>query len=215
VAVAVAIEAFWKLFVEKLSVLDDDDLRKAAMDELLVALERVDQRLHFHIGHHDAGKDLLISAEGHYELGETVESIAAAAPAVPGWDYLAVLDSSVAFGERSKTLFPDDATGDVLWGLVRDGDRPWRRRFVDFEHVFATQEQATGFSSALDDANQVSPRKDGKWDVTVKRPLVARYDAIAGAESQLGDLAKKFGGEPDGWGCWPQNRGNTDGRGSA
>lgn len=197
------LSAFWTTFVrlERSLLAGDEADRQSALDDLLVALERVDSRLYLHIGHRKDGQDLLLSAEGFYDLGPALDALLALAPERPGWGYRGLLHGEIAFGQRNLELFPDDADGDALWRIAQDVDALWRERDVDFEHAFPSREGAEQFAAALTEPTELRVLDDGAYNVRVVRRLPIRHESIVDTEEELADIAASFGGRPDGWGC--------------
>ena len=200
------IESFWGallLHKELLSVPESD--KEEQMMEVLRALQQIDPRLYYHIGHRDDGPDLLLSAEGLFELSDTIREIIATAPALPGWRVQPILESDALFGKRNSTLFPDDENGDILYSIaVRAGDLI-SRKGVDFCHVFPKQSHADGFANQIDPAElSAIERYDGRdgfsWQVIITRQIIPSHANISSTEASLAELAADYSGEPDGWG---------------
>jgi hypothetical protein len=103
---------------------------------------------------------------------------------------------------------PDDATGDVLRGMLAGGDPLTSPRDIDFSVVFPSERAAIAFCRLLaaEDFVLRHERSDVSmllsWDVTATRHMVPRYQDIVAIENYLGAHAGKFGGEIDGWGCF-------------
>src|SRR5437867_4486671 len=104
-------KAFWDFFLKNVDELARDNSSKKVMDEVLDSLQRLDQRMYYHIGRHDLGQDILISLEGHFDLGPLVDRLMQSAPSLPGWGIVPILDSSLFFGKRNRELYPDDENG--------------------------------------------------------------------------------------------------------
>ncbi len=99
---------------------------------------------------------------------------------------------------------PDDLNGDVLRGLVADGDKLILPRDIDFSLLFGDQASATAFAeifSARGDRTEVK-KFDGDSDVTITRFMIPDHSDITDLEAELAALAKPLGGRNDGWGCF-------------
>lgn len=177
-------------------------------DEMMVvldALKRVDPRLYYHVGYRDDGADLLLSAEGHFDLSPVIAECMAQAPDCAGWRFRPILESESLFGKRDAALFPDDENGDVLFGIaVRGGDLITPKE-VDFCHVFPSEFAARSFASGLPDSGEVAMEPyDGAagftWQVRVTRRMIPTHRNITAHEAQLAVLASRHEGRPDGWG---------------
>jgi Regulator of ribonuclease activity B len=102
--------------------------------------------------------------------------------------------------------FPDDENGDVLRRMAADGIDLVSPRIVDFEHCFPNEASARAFHTAVLatvlKAKLVypEPEEGNGWEVQCKVRLIPSHAAITETELRLGDLARSFGGSPDGWG---------------
>ncbi len=106
-------------------------------------------------------------------------------------------------------LIPDDETGQLLKQMLEDGDDIDRPRPIGFFHVFAEETDAQDFAaaaSARPDLVVEGPDfddDDGIWEVTATHVMAAQHKAITALETELAELAARFRGYPDGWGCDP------------
>lgn len=171
----------------------------------LRSLQMIDPRLYFHCGYRDEGVDLLVSAEGCYDLSEMIEAIIHSAPALSGWRLRPILESRALFGERDFDLFPDDENGDVLFGIAQGAGDLISSASVDFCHVFPSERQAQSFSTLLapDFERQSEPyegREGYTWQVVATRKMIPSHRHITTTERALADLAATHGGSQDGWG---------------
>jgi hypothetical protein len=109
--------------------------------------------------------------------------------------------------DQMPTDFPDDANGDALRRLQKNGDALVKLRDVDFTVVFATEELAREFAEKFGQlGHKVSVTKsncvpDLPWDVLVVNHMVPSYDEITRFEEALQGTADNLGGRNDGWGC--------------
>ena len=105
------------------------------------------------------------------------------------------------------TEFPDDENGDVLRRMVARGDDLSRPRIVDFTHVFATETAARAFAAKAEAEGlfavieMTETAEDWPWDVVVEHALTPSHAAVTALELRLAEMAERFGGRADGWGC--------------
>lgn len=203
-----AIQSFVSDF-ERLKVrLAGDDPLPEVMDELLSSLRRVDPRLYFHLGSHDAGKDLILSAEGHAELMPVLQDLAARFNASNAWGVVLSYDGMLLFGRRNEAVFPKTENGDVLYRMAEGGDSLWIGRDVHFSFVFPTEKDAAAFATELRRGriHGTVSKYDGavgfSFQVEMKIFLVPSHDNVTTIEARYGELAAKFHGRNDGWGCF-------------
>ncbi len=101
--------------------------------------------------------------------------------------------------------FPDDDNGAVLFNMQRSGDDLSQARNVDFEHIFSSKESALSFAAAtMNETDKVCIswfQAERCWNVCVTRHMAPEHSAISSLESTLQTLARKHGGDSDGWGC--------------
>jgi hypothetical protein len=197
---------FWEALVRHQELFsipnnDKDDQMMAVLQEL----QAIDPRLFYHVGYRNEGPDLLISAEGAYDLSPVITQILAAAPLLSGWRVRAILDSGSLDGQRSETLYPPDENGDVLFGIAEQAGDLITSRPTDFCHVFPSRDSAAKFSASLPVGECSKPeryrgRKGFSWQIVVTRDMIPSHSNITAAEAQLAQTASRFGGAPDGWG---------------
>ena len=101
--------------------------------------------------------------------------------------------------------FPDDENGAVLRNMQLSGDDLSEPRNVDFEHIFPSKESALAFAAAAmskTDEVRISWYDEVRsWNVQVTRHMLPDHGAITSLETLLQGLARKHGGDSDGWGC--------------
>lgn len=111
---------------------------------------------------------------------------------------------------EDKFEFPDDENGDVLRRMRTGGDDLSRPRTVDFEHQFSKKSDALLFVAEIcGEDTKASISRAGQsdiWDVQVSIYMVPTHAAITEAETRLGNIARRLGGSPDGWGCFNVKR---------
>ena len=200
------IQAFWDIVSQHHMLFSvSDNNKEDQMMTALCGLQQIDPRLYFHCAYRDEGIDLLVSAEGHYDLSDTIVAIVGAAPAFADWRIRPILESRALFGERDFDLFPDDANGDILFGIAQSAGDLIRPSDIDFAHVFPSEDEANSFDVALaaDFVRDVSPyhkRAGHAWQVVANRRMIPSHRNITSTERSLGDLAVTFHGSSDGWG---------------
>jgi hypothetical protein len=200
------IQAFWDIVRQhhKLFSVPDND-KDDQMMTALRSLQQIDSRLYFHCGYRDDGMDFLLSAEGHYDLGDVVVAIVDAAPALADWRVRPILESRALFGERDFDLFPDDENGDILYGIAQRAGDLIRPADVDFCHVFPSEQEVQLFALALEaaferEAEPYDGRDGYSWQVIAVRRMIPSHSHITSTERALADLAATYSGSPDGWG---------------
>lgn len=104
--------------------------------------------------------------------------------------------------------FPDDANGDTLRRMRRNGDDLSQPREVDFSIIFPHESFAIDFIRVVEAKfdkvryEKADHESDLPWDVTATRFMTPSYEEISATEVFLESVAEKFGGEIDGWGCF-------------
>ena len=92
----------------------------------------------------------------------------------------------------------------VLKRMSDDGDDLRRARGIEFAHVFVEEGRArefcnwalrNGYVASLED------REDARIDVIVCNHMVPDLCTITEFEKMLGEAARDYEGESDGWGC--------------
>jgi len=203
-----SIGAFWRVFGECQEVLVHPADR-AAMNRLLEALRQVDKRFYYHVGEHDDGVDLILSAEGHCDALLLLQRVRDHAPETPGWKVLAVFDGDLTIGRRNAVIFPEDENGDVLYRMARSGDNLCIERAINFSVVFPSASARREFLESLGEEGLEGKPEQGNpdyepWDVTVTQVMLPTHENITSFERRLEFLAIPHGGRNDGWGCFQQ-----------
>jgi len=185
-----AFTAFWDVFAAKLGELGGAEA-DTAIAGVLEALAKIDPRLSLFIGNHEDGHDAIFTLEGHYALGPVIDELLAAAPVLPDWRVIALLDSSLLFGDRNMALFPDDENGGVLMQMAANGDQMWRARAIDFLVTFPNELAAAQMGEGVMTGATV----------TVSRPLIPTHANLTLAEESLADHVAPLGGKVTHWSC--------------
>ncbi len=100
---------------------------------------------------------------------------------------------------------PNDANGNVLRRMLRDGDDLSQPRMVDFCHIFPERRQALAFAEFVHDPKlkvciSYNEQRD-MWDAIVERVMIPTHQDITTFELSLAAHAESVGGKADGWGC--------------
>jgi len=112
---------------------------------------------------------------------------------------------------RDYAVFPDDATGDVLWGMSQQGDDLEQVREVEFAFLFTTEENALKFGELLLVNRQkvmLSDNEDSAehpYEILVSVPLVPHYQDIVDYQTLLMEHASPLNGVSGGWCCQVQH----------
>jgi hypothetical protein len=177
------------------------------MRGLLEALRQLDRRLYYHVGEHDKGVDLILSAEGHCDALPLLKRIRDNAPETPGWEVVAAFDGDLVIGRRNVAVFPEDENGDILYRMARSGDDLCIKRVINFSVVFRTTGARRKFLRSLQEEGLEARPEEGSRrarDVTVTKIMLPTHETITAFERRLEFLAVPFEGRNDGWGCFQQ-----------
>jgi hypothetical protein len=105
-------------------------------------------------------------------------------------------------------IFPNDANGDALRRLERDGDDLTRARDIDFAVALPDEAAAEGFADYFRhlgyevSAEKTHTQPELPWDVVVVKNMVPSHNGITEFEDLLQSIASGFRGRNDGWGCF-------------
>jgi hypothetical protein len=109
---------------------------------------------------------------------------------------------------HEPSQIPNDANGDVLRRMLRDGDDLSKPRQIEFCFIFRERPQALAFADIVDDPGlevSISYYKErDMWQTIVRRQMVPTHADISTFELSLASKAESVGGEADGWGCFVQ-----------
>ncbi|MCR9246919.1 MAG: ribonuclease E inhibitor RraB [bacterium] len=104
------------------------------------------------------------------------------------------------------TAFPNDENGDVLRRMLASGDDLTRAREIEFVHVMPNESAAHAMAKAAGElgysASAFCDEESGDWEVVCFVEMVPTHEGITKFEADLAELASRFGGRADGWGCF-------------
>jgi hypothetical protein len=109
--------------------------------------------------------------------------------------------------DRDYKEFPDDDTGEALWGKKLNGDDLTKSREIEFTVAFPTENEALSFGESLLLNRQKvllcdSNESDGyPFEIVVYVELTLTHQNITGYQELLGQYASPLNGINDGWGC--------------
>ncbi|MEQ1504748.1 MAG: ribonuclease E inhibitor RraB [Myxococcota bacterium] len=204
------IEQFWSTFRAQARGLGPRS--DHAFTVVAEALRSVDPRIRLIPVYGGGLRHAVLSAEGDLDVGPVIDAVVAAPPPA-GWAWLATVDAGLLDDRRNPSLFPPDASGEVLFRMARGGDRLWRPRDVAFGVTFPSEAAAESFLTLLDAVAE--PKMDGEletfddvgWEegalaygVVVTVHLVPSHARITTVERLLATLAAPLGGTNAGWG---------------
>ena len=108
--------------------------------------------------------------------------------------------------DRDFKAFPDDSTGEALWGMKLSGDDLTKSREIEFTVVFPTENEAMSFGESLllnrqkvllCDANE---NDNYPFEIVVFVELRPRHQSITEYQNLLEQYATPLNGLNDGWG---------------
>jgi Regulator of ribonuclease activity B len=102
--------------------------------------------------------------------------------------------------------FPNDADGDSLRRVAESGSDMSRPMIIDFT-IQAPDEHAArhiaGLVSAIGFDPSISDNEGrNSWSVYCSISMLATYDGVVAAQSQLNEVSRPHGGSCDGWGTF-------------
>ena len=106
---------------------------------------------------------------------------------------------------RSK--LPNDANGDALRRLIKDGSDLSRPIYVDFQVAVPNKTKAEQLADAVRKLGykvRVYASSDCElpWTCECSTRMLVTREGIVAMEAELADLASPLGGFPDGWGSF-------------
>jgi len=109
--------------------------------------------------------------------------------------------------DRDFIGFPDDSTGEALWGKKLSGDDLTKSREIEFTVVFPTENEALSFGESLLLNRQKVLLCDSKesddypFEIVVFVELTPTHQSITEYQELLEQYASPLNGLNDGWGC--------------
>ena len=105
--------------------------------------------------------------------------------------------------------FPNDENGDVLRGMVDEGDDISKPRNIDFYFAFEIEDEAKCFAEQVRVTTglpaEVSTYESDQWQVCVTKYMVPKHHDITELETSLTHIARLYHGDADGWGSMKQD----------
>jgi hypothetical protein len=108
---------------------------------------------------------------------------------------------------RDFKAFPDDGTGDALWGMSLNGDDLTTSREIEFTVVFPTENEAMSFAETLLFNRQKVLLCDAEgndnypFEIVVYVEFSPSHQSITEYQELLEQYAAPLNGLNDGWGC--------------
>ena len=119
--------------------------------------------------------------------------------------------ASRAEGVDMADDYPDDADGDALRRLAGDGSDMSKPMSIDFQVAVPDLESADRLAEAVAKlgyrvAVYESPGCRLPWTTECSTRMLATYAGVIAIQAELEELSRQFGGFPDGWGSFGNNR---------
>lgn len=104
-----------------------------------------------------------------------------------------------------EPTLPNDADGDALRRIVRDGSDLSKPMLIDFHVALPSESAAKSFAElARGLGYHVSVYESVEcslpWTCECSKGMLATYHGVLAAQAELAELSKDLGGWPDGWG---------------
>jgi hypothetical protein len=99
--------------------------------------------------------------------------------------------------------FPDDADGDALRRIARDGSDLSKPMEIDFAVTAPSEGSARAIAkAAVSRGYRTDVERDdvGTWSCYCTREMIATYEAVVERQAELDALSRPLGGHVDGWG---------------
>ncbi len=101
---------------------------------------------------------------------------------------------------------PEEANAEVLRRMAADGDSLINKRDIEFNHLFAREDAAVDFLKAVREKGYLRGTHEFwservSWLTSIRIRMVPTLEEITEIELDLGEIASRFDGKPDGWGC--------------
>jgi regulator of RNase E activity RraB len=103
--------------------------------------------------------------------------------------------------------FPNDADGDALRRVVRDGSDMTKPMFIDFQVALPHEDAANDLATAARKLGYRVKVYDSAecrlpWTCECSTRMLATYDGVVAVQGELAALSAPLGGFPDGWGTF-------------
>jgi hypothetical protein len=102
---------------------------------------------------------------------------------------------------------PNDADGDALRRVADMGSDLSKPMFVDFQVAVPDEASAKALAAAAAELGYHVSVSDSAectlpWTCECSTRMLVTYDAVIAIQSELAEIARPFGGLPDGWGTF-------------
>jgi regulator of RNase E activity RraB len=113
-------------------------------------------------------------------------------------------DNAGIYNGVMDTDFPNDADGDALRRVAKDGSDMSKSMFIDFQMAIPNEEAATKLALAAKKLGyHAKTYASGKsWTCECSTWMLATYEGVAAVQAELAAQGAPFGGFPDGWGTF-------------
>lgn len=103
--------------------------------------------------------------------------------------------------------FPNDADGDALRRFVENGSDLFKPMLVDFQVAVPNERAARALADVARKLGYhvktyASPGCSLPWTCECSTRMIATKDGVIAVQEELAGLAVPFGGHPDGWGSF-------------
>lgn len=100
----------------------------------------------------------------------------------------------------------EEENAEVLRRMVADGDSLTNHRDVEFNHLFSREEAAVAFLNAAREQGYLRSTHEYwneylSWLTAIRIRMIPTLEEITETELDLTEIASRFDGRPDGWGC--------------
>ena len=109
--------------------------------------------------------------------------------------------------QQMEQNLPHDADGDAIRRLARDGSDLSKPMYIDFQVAVPDEASANdlaqaakklGYRVAVYESSECSL----PWTCECSTRMLATHSGVCAIQRELAELAKAFGGYPDGWGSF-------------
>ncbi len=103
--------------------------------------------------------------------------------------------------------FPNDADGDALRRVAKDGSDLSKPMFIDFQVAVPDEASAKALAAVVEKLGYRvsiydSPECTLAWTCECSTRMLATYEGVLAIQNELAEISDEFGGLPDGWGTF-------------